>query len=65
MGSESITHDAEGRISYWLGGHEGDRNNCFSKIQLIGEKYRDKQLWLAKRDSAAIVFVFKAGAFRH
>ena len=20
-------------------GHEGDRNNCFSKIQLVGQKY--------------------------
>ena len=24
------------------GGHEGERNNCFSKIQLAGQKYRDK-----------------------
>ena len=23
-------------------GHEGERNNCFSKIQLVGQKYRDK-----------------------
>ena len=22
--------------------HEGERNNCFSKIQLVGKKYRDK-----------------------
>ena len=29
MGSESIAH-------------EGERNNCFSKIQLVGQKYRDK-----------------------
>ena len=28
--------------SYWLRGHEGKRNNCFSKIQLVGQKYRDK-----------------------
>ena len=34
MGSESIAHEAEG--------HEGERNNCFSKIQLVGQKYRDK-----------------------
>ena len=26
----------------WLGGHEGERNNCFSKIQLVCQKYRDK-----------------------
>ena len=31
MGSESIAHDAE-----------GERNNCFSKIQVAGQKCRDK-----------------------
>ena len=30
------------RMGYWLRGHEGERNNCFSKIQLVGQKYRDK-----------------------
>ena len=30
MGYESIAHEAEG--------HEGERNNCFSKIQLVGQK---------------------------
>ena len=25
-----------------LRGHEGKRNDCFSKIQLVGQKYRDK-----------------------
>ena len=34
MGSESRAHEAEG--------HEGEKNNCFSKIQLVGQKYRDK-----------------------
>ena len=42
MGSESIAHDAEGRMGYWFRGHKGERNNCFSKIQLVGQKYRDK-----------------------
>ena len=42
MGSESIAHEAEGRMGYWLRGHEGERNNCFSKIQLVGQKYWDK-----------------------
>ena len=42
MGSESIAHKAEGRMGYWLRGHEGERNNCFSKIQLVVQKYRDK-----------------------
>ena len=42
MGSESLVHVAEGRMSYWLRGHESERNNCFSKIQLVGEKeYQD------------------------
>ena len=42
MGSESIAHEAKGRIGYWLRGHEGERNNfCFSEIQLVGQKYRE------------------------
>ena len=31
-----MAHEAEGRMGYWLGGHEGKRNNRFSKIQLVG-----------------------------
>ena len=38
MGSESIAHEAEGLMGYWLRGHEGERNNYFSKIQLVGQK---------------------------
>ena len=38
MGYESIAHEAEGRMGYWLRGDEGERNNCFSKIQLVGQK---------------------------
>ena len=41
MGSESITFEAEGRMGYWLIGLEGERNNCFSKIQQVGQKYRE------------------------
>ena len=37
MGSESIA-----LMGYWLRGHEAERNNCFSKIQLAGQKHRDK-----------------------
>ena len=33
-------------------------------MQLAGQKYRDKTTLAIKRDSAAIVLVFKAGAFR-
>ena len=29
-------------MDYKRRGHEGERNNCFSKIQLVGQKYRDK-----------------------
>ena len=38
-----------------------------SKIQLVGQKYRDKTTLASKTrfDSAAIVLVFKAGAFRY
>ena len=36
MGSESVAHEAEGRMGY-----EGERNNCFSKIQLVSQKYRE------------------------
>ena len=31
MGSESIAHEAEGQ--------EGKRNDCFTKIKLVGQKY--------------------------
>ena len=42
MGYESIAHEAEGRMGYLLRGYEGERNNCFSKIQLVGQKkYQD------------------------
>ena len=41
MGSKSIAHEAEGLMAYWLRGHEGEINNCFSKIQLVGQKYRE------------------------
>ena len=62
MGYESIDHKAEGRMGYWLRAHEGERNNCFSKIQQVGQKnIETKHLSLVK----AIILVFKAGAFRY
>ena len=33
----------------WLRGHEGGRNNRFSKIQLVCQKYRDKTTLASKR----------------
>ena len=65
MGSESIAQEAEGRMGYWLRGHEGKRNNCFSKIQLVGQKYRDKTTLARNTRFSRHVFVFKAGAFRY
>ena len=38
MRYESIAHEAEGRMGYWLRADGGERNNCFSKIQLVGQK---------------------------
>ena len=45
MGSESIAQEAERRMGYWLRGHEGESNDCFSKIQLVGKQIsRQKKL---------------------
>ena len=39
MDCESIAHEAEGQMGYWLRAHKGKKNNnCFSKIQLVGQK---------------------------
>ena len=38
MGYGSIAHEAEGRMGYWLRGHEGERNNPTN----WSKKYRDK-----------------------
>ena len=49
MGYESIAHEAKGGMGYWLRAHEGERNNCFSKIQLVGQKnIETKDLSLVK-----------------
>ena len=39
---EYLTIIPRARMGYWLRGHESERNNCFSKIQLVGQKYQDK-----------------------
>ena len=52
MVSESITHSVFGRMGYWLRGHEGKRNNSFSKIQLVGQKYWDKATLASKTQFA-------------
>ena len=48
MVSVSIAHEAEGGMGYWLGGHEGERNNCFSKNQTGSQKYQDKTTLASK-----------------
>ena len=37
MGSESIAHEAEGRMGYWLRGHQDERNkdNTFCLLLII------------------------------
>ena len=66
MGSESLVHEAEGRMGYWLRGHEGERNNCFSKIQLVGQKSIE-----TKHLSQDLILFYRqniknmAGAFRY
>ena len=61
LGCKSIAHSVFGLMGYRLTAHEGERNNCFSKIQLVGPKNIRKHLSLVK----AIILVFKAGAFRY
>ena len=63
MGSEPIAHDAEGRMGYWLRGHEGERNNCLSKIQLVGQKYRDKTTLASKTRLIRHCFGFQSRRF--
>jgi len=63
MGSESIAHKAKGRMGYWLRGQEGERNNCFSKIQLVDKKYRDKQLKASKTRFSRHCFGFQSRRF--
>ena len=40
MGSESIAHEAEGHMGYWLRGHKGERNNII--IVLVNPTSRSK-----------------------
>ena len=64
MGFESIAHEAEGRMGdYWLRGHKGERNYCFSKIQLVGQKYRDKTTLASKTRFSRHCFGFQSRRF--
>ena len=50
-------------INNWLRGHEGERNNCFSKIQLVGQKYRDKTTLASKTRFSRHCFGFQSRRF--
>ena len=68
MGSESVAHEADGRIAIDTEAMKARGIIVLiGTIQLVDQKYRYKTTlaYLAKRDSAAIVLVFKAGAFRY
>ena len=56
-------HEAEGRMGYWLRGHDGKRNNCFSKIKLVGQKYRDKTTLASKTRFSRHCFGFQSRRF--
>ena len=53
-----IAHEAEGRMGY-----EGERNNCFSKIQLLSKKYRDKTTLASETRFSRHCFGFQSGRF--
>ena len=63
MGCQSIAHEAEGRMGYGLRGYERERNNCFSKVQLVGQKYRDKTTLANKTRFSRHCFGFQSGCF--
>ena len=63
MGSDSIAHEAEGRMGSWLRGHEGERNNYFRKIQVVGQKYRDKTTLISKTRFSRYYFGFQSRRF--
>ena len=57
MGSESISHEVDGRMSYRLTVPDSEPirargiYNCFSKIQIVGQRYRDKTTLASKTRS--------------
>ena len=51
-------------MGYWLRAREGARNyNCVSKIQLVGEKYRDKTTLASKTRFSRHCFGFQSRRF--
>ena len=64
MDSESITHEAEVRMGFESEAMWARGIIVLVKSNLLVKNIATKKLKLAKRDSAAIVLAFKAGAFR-
>ena len=62
-GSESIAHEAEGQMGYWLKGHEGDRNDGFSKIDLVSQNYWHKTILGSKPRFSRHCFGFQSRRF--
>ena len=53
-----------GLMGYWLRRHEGERNNnCFSKIQPVAQKYRDKTTLASKTRFSRYRFGFQSRHF--
>ena len=50
-------------MGYWLRGHEGEKNNCFSEIQLADQKYRDKLTLASKTRFSDHCFGFQIRPF--
>ena len=50
-------------MGYWIRGHEGERNNCFTKIQPVGQKYRDKTTLASKKRFSRHCFGFQSRRF--
>ena len=51
-------------MGYWLRGHEGERDNCFSKIQFQKISTQNNFSWL-KLNFIPFFYRQKAGAFRY
>ena len=58
MGFESIAHEQDFAIDR-LTGEEGDRNNCFNRIRLVGQKNPDKTTLASKTQFSRHYFGFQ------
>ena len=58
-----LTIISRARMGYESIAHEGERNNCFSKILLVGQKYRDKTTLASKTRFSRHCFGFQSRRF--